>query len=148
MQHYSTVYVLIGCPASGKTTHAVDLNETVVSSDKIREELYGDESIQGNSREVFEVFYNKARKIVSTGDNVILDATNLTKENRRHIFEALKDYPCRYIAVRHEVPLESLLRRNKLRDRQVPESTIKRMYKQYEPPSMDEGFEEIWSGAY
>lgn len=49
------VYVLVGCPACGKSTFAKNFdNDTVViSSDAIREELYGNEAIQGNGKEVF-----------------------------------------------------------------------------------------------
>ena len=49
-----TLTLLIGLPGSGKTTYAKNyaqkyINDVVhLSSDKIRQELYGDETIQGN----------------------------------------------------------------------------------------------------
>ena len=45
-------HMLIGIPASGKSTLANELapliNAEILSTDKIREELYKDETIQGN----------------------------------------------------------------------------------------------------
>ena len=45
--------ILIGLPGSGKSTYCkekreLNSNSVYLSSDKIREELYGNESIQGN----------------------------------------------------------------------------------------------------
>ena len=45
--------ILIGIPGSGKSTYAKEEHESnsnsvYLSSDKIREELYGNESVQGN----------------------------------------------------------------------------------------------------
>ena len=139
-----TVYVMIGAPASGKSTYAQDLYGHIISSDAIRAELYGDEAIQGNSADVFKVFYDRARAELAKGNNIILDATNLTVKNRKNIFKNLKDYNCRYIAVRCLCPLETLLERNRNRSRVVPEDVVIRMYDSYQEPTYEEGFEEIW----
>ena len=50
--------ILCGIPGSGKTTYAKkyienNANTIHLSSDAIRKELYGDESVQGNPGEVF-----------------------------------------------------------------------------------------------
>ena len=48
----------MGLPASGKSTFADEIakteNATIVSSDTIRKEWYGDENIQGNPTKIFE----------------------------------------------------------------------------------------------
>lgn len=142
--HRPIVYVMIGAPASGKSTYAQNLQGRIVSSDAIRAELYGDESIQGNSADVFKVFYNKARAELAKGNDIILDATNLTIKNRKNVFNNLKGYNCKYIAVVCSSSLETLLERNKNRFRVVPENVVARMYKSFQEPSYEEGFDEIW----
>ena len=81
--------LLVGVPGSGKTTYAKRLvretpNTTHVSSDAIRKELYGDESVQQNPRIVFEVMHKRTIEFLKAGANVVFDATNLTKRDRAH----------------------------------------------------------------
>lgn len=57
--------MLVGIPGSGKSTYAdklvKDNPEIIVhSSDKLREELYGDSSIQGDNGKLFEELHKKA----------------------------------------------------------------------------------------
>ena len=56
------LFMIIGLPASGKSTVAMDFakmnNANIHSSDKIREEWYGDESIQGDNVKIFEEIFN------------------------------------------------------------------------------------------
>ena len=40
------VYMLVSIPCSGKSSFVKEQNGIWISSDKIREELYGDESVQ------------------------------------------------------------------------------------------------------
>ena len=51
------VYMLVGIPCSGKSSFVKEQNGIWISSDKIREELYGDESIQENPEKVFRVMW-------------------------------------------------------------------------------------------
>lgn len=47
-----TVYVMIGPPASGKSSISYKIWGKYLSADEIREELYGDAGIQGDPAEV------------------------------------------------------------------------------------------------
>ena len=82
----SSFIMMIGLPGSGKSTIAQAYSEgygyEVVSSDAIREELYGDAAIQGDPQKVFKVFHQRIEEVLKAGNNCIADATNLKRKNR------------------------------------------------------------------
>lgn len=141
-------FVMIGPAGCGKSTIAKQIAEKylaeVYSSDSIREELYGDESVQKNPGLVFRTLYRRASDDLAIGCDVVIDATNLTVKNRKKIFKTFKRYEwVRFVAVPVEVPLEVCLKQNRERNRHVPEEVICRMYGQYQAPTIEEGFDEI-----
>lgn len=140
-----TVYVLVGCPASGKSSYSTKFfsNVVIISFDKIREELYGKEDIQGCSSDVFKLYYQKAKDALKMKKSVVLDATNLTKKNRKNIFKELEDINCQFVAIVFQAPLDVCLYRNSQRNKVVPKEVLTRMYYQYVEPSLDEGFSEV-----
>ena len=141
------VYVLVGCPACGKSTFAKSFgNDTIIiSSDAIREELYGDEATQGNGNEVFGLYYDRAIAAIKDGYNVILDATNVTRKARKNIFSTLgkNNIDCKFVAICFEKELDILLKQNAERERKVPKEVIERMYNNYVRPVDQEGFDKI-----
>lgn len=89
--------ILIGLPGSGKSTyakeeHESDSNSVYLSSDKIREELYGNESVQGNPAEVFTLMQSRAIEALKNGRDVFYDATNLTRKDRAGILVTTPRY--------------------------------------------------------
>ena len=88
--------IMCGIPASGKSTVAKLFNSNIVSTDSIRKELFGDESIQGNGVEVFSLAYSRIRNYLSLGENVVFDATNITIKSRAQIFQNLKEEECMF----------------------------------------------------
>lgn len=145
--------ILIGIPGCGKSTYAAKYaeehgNTLVVSSDKVREKLYGDENEQGNPKHVFA----KVRKeIVSaingdTYNTVILDATNIKKKDRQSFIEEVRTKATKRFnteAVLFNIPVDVCKLRNAGRDRNVPEKVIDRMHRQLCRPTEDEGFDNI-----
>ena len=75
----STIFVYVGLPGSGKSTHAQKWASTYknciyLSSDAVRAELYGDESIQGDNNKVFSIMLRRAKEAVSKGLDVVYGA--------------------------------------------------------------------------
>lgn len=143
------VIIMVGLPASGKSTEAAYMAEKlgadVYNADKIREELYGDASIQGDNKEVFHLLYERAKDDVSIGRPVILDNTNITVKDRKLAMNVFRNYDVRFEAVYMETDIEECKRRNAERERVVPEWVIDRMAKKLEEPKLKEGF---WSVSY
>lgn len=118
--------LLVGIPASGKSSFASKFNNdpfTVLSTDTIREELYGDVAIQGP--EAWKVFHVRLKDLVRQRANIIIDNTNVNAKSRREILDTCKGYEVDYVVF--SVPLVECLRRNAARARQVPEEVIRNM---------------------
>jgi predicted kinase len=144
--------IAVGLPASGKSTYGERLKDyTIISSDKIREEVFGDINDQTHNTEVFNIIFKRTRETLKAGGNVYLDATNLVAKRRIAFINSFKDIPnVSFSCVLFVPPYETCLERNSKRDRKVPEEVIARMLRRFEPPHYSEGFEEIkvLSGFY
>lgn len=85
--------MLVGLPASGKSTWAKEYSEThpdyiVHSSDKLREEMYGDNYDDADNSKVFEELHRRILEDLKM-HSVIYDATNLVKKRRVHFLKAV-----------------------------------------------------------
>ena len=138
--------MLIGPAGCGKSTRAESFWSSdkyeIVSSDEIREELYGDAAIQRNPREVFEIMHWRTIEYLKEGTHVIYDATNLTYKNRKSILDKVSSLAyC--VAMIVATPLDTILEQNRSRERVVPEDVIMRQLCQFEMPTFSEGFNAI-----
>ena len=142
-----TLIILVGPPGSGKTTYAHKYIEehpgtTHISSDSIRKELHGDESVQDNPGEVFAIMQKRAIAGLDLGYDVIYDATNMTRKDRAGIISACHKFAkieCRLIWA----PIETCIERDAARKRTVGKDVIDRMLKRFQAPYYDEGIDEI-----
>lgn len=139
--------MLIGLPGSGKSTIAQAYSECcgyeVVSSDAIREELYGDAAIQGDPQKVFGVFHRRIEEVLKAGKNCVADATNLKRKNRRAMLQLPAANAAYKKALFVAVPVRVCCLRNEARERSVPNEVIMRMSNSFEPPTVEEGFDHI-----
>lgn len=141
-------YLLCGLPASGKTYWAREKAkpyDTIISSDSIREELYGDPSIQDDPSQVFNIMFQRTRAALKAGRNVFYDATNIKSKYRINLLKSLKRlfpdvfYTCAIMAT----PIDVCHERNGERERSVPTYVIDRMLRQFEVPYEGEGWDKI-----
>lgn len=141
------LFMMIGIPASGKTSLAEQIANSegaeIVSSDNIRKELYGDESIQGDSNKVFRILQDRVVKGLNANKNIIYDATNISYKTRMAFLQRIRKLEVEKIAIMVATPYEQCLIRNSQRERQVPEEVIKRMYFNFYVPQYFEGWDDI-----
>lgn len=152
------LYVLIGVPASGKSTwvrkflSSTEEKFEVISSDDIIEELsrqqgktYTDGFID-NIGKATQMVKQKAKKAFSEKKNVIWDQTNMSVKKRKGILAQADGYY--KIAVDFSPPDDKELNRrldyrSKHEGKFVPRFVIDNMLKSYQPPSKEEGFDKI-----
>lgn len=139
--------LLVGIPGSGKTTYSKEYiksnSHTIhLSSDSIRAELYGDESIQGNPTEVFSLMQKRAVEALNEGYDVIYDATNITRRDRASIISICPKF-AKIEAHIIWAPIETCIERDAARDRTVGKAVIDKMLKRFQAPYYDEGIDEI-----
>ncbi|KPQ40141.1 MAG: putative kinase [Phormidium sp. OSCR] len=148
-------HFLVGVPASGKSHFAQEVVKrdpryVVVSTDAVREKLYGDAIIQGNWREIEAEVLTQIQAAIAQERPVIYDATNVRRSWRVDFLQLVKDLsdtPLTWVAWVMEVPVEVCKQRNGDRPRVVPNHVIERMAESLAqtPVTTAEGFEEVRS---
>ena len=143
------VYVMVGIPGSGKGTFVRNNKKEgdfVVSSDDIRQELFGDAGYQGDNDKVFQLFYQRMVEAVHFGRNVWLDATNINRKCRRQVFEKLRQAKLQteVLAIVMCTRVEECIRRDAERDRTVGEEVIRKFVRRFEYPQEFEGFDAVF----
>ena len=151
--------MLCGIPCSGKSTYVNKLltyeyweNAIILSTDNYIEEQAKRLGMTYN--EVFQDCIDEATRQLEMsfvgakeeGKRIIWDQTNLSIKTRK---KKLIKVPSIYkrTAVWFQVDLEEALKRNKTREGKfIPESILKRMYHQFEVPTLEEGFDFVSCG--
>lgn len=138
-------FMMVGLPASGKSTHAEELslkyNANIHASDSIREELSGDINNQNINELVFQTLHNRIKEDLSNGKNCIYDATNISYKRRMAFLNELNKIPCEKYCFIMATPYEVCIRNNTNRDRKVPKEVIERMYRNFDIPYYYEGWD-------
>lgn len=137
--------MLVGVPGSGKSTFAesmLDYNTKHITSDGIRKELYGDENCQDDHNRVFNLMYERTLDALKNGYNVVYDATNITRKNRKSILDRLPAYVTKECVIVW-APIDVCIERDSIRERTVGKAVIEKMLRRFEAPFYDEGFDYI-----
>lgn len=146
-----SVILTVGPSGAGKSTFCKELATApseVISSDHLREILSGDASNQQVSSQVFQMMYDIVSTRSKWRQRSILDATFLQKFSRKAYYGPVAHGLPSYVVLVH-APLEECLRRQFMRDRQVPEEVVKKHYAQYEKCRADIlDTEEKWTGVF
>ena len=151
--------MLCGIPCSGKSTYVNKLltyeywkDAIILSTDNYIEEQAKRLGMTYN--EVFQDCIDEATRQLEMsfvrakeeGKRIIWDQTNLSIKTRK---KKLIKVPSIYkrTVVWFQVDLEEALKRNETREGKfIPESILKRMYHQFEVPTLEEGFDFVSCG--
>ena len=104
---------LVGVPGCGKSTYAQKIiaenpNAVWVSSDAIREELWGDANDQQNPSSVFGEMFKRTVAALNAGKDVVYDATNLIAKTRASTLAQIREHANRPIFAECAVVLCSI----------------------------------------
>ena len=150
--------MMSGIPTSGKSTYVqngIDYSEfsnegyTYLSTDNYiqkkaeKEGKTYDEIFVYTIKEATEEMYKLLDFAIQSKMNIVWDQTNLTPKSRRKKLNKIpEDYE--KVAVYRKIPLETAMIRNQERPgRTIPPTVLRDMYKVFQPPSLDEGFDKV-----
>lgn len=143
-----TLILLSAIPGSGKSTWAKKYqkeheNTYVVSSDGIREELFGSAECFDNEALVWKTFEHRLNENVDKLNDltVIADATHLSNKLRKMYYDLTPRFD-KHVLVIFNIPFEISLKQNLMRDRIVPLDVMHRLKEEYEEP--DETIKSIY----
>lgn len=146
-------HFLIGIPGSGKSSFAAQLarlndRSVILSTDRLRAELYGNESIQGNWQEIEAVLISRIQEALNARQTVIYDATNAQRTWRLKFLKkaaVATEEPLQWMAWYLKTPIEICKVWNQKRSRKVPTEILESMAQAIAnfPPHIAEGFAKV-----
>ena len=145
----SVLYYLVGLPGTGKSYYAQQLRRenpdcVYLSSDELRKELYGDENCQDNPGYIFDQMLKRTIFALKNGQDVIYDATNVVRKNRIGFLKSIPTHvKCEKECHIIWAPIETCIKRDFERERNVGEKVIWKMVKRFQTPWYDEGWDVI-----
>ena len=133
---------LCGTPASGKTTLSKELAE------KYNAKLYCFDKFEGafspsKAEKVRSQMHKDIAEDLRNGINVVCDDLNTKLKWRSSLLSAVSDIECKKTLVVMTTPLEVCLERNRKREFVLPDFVITSIHKDYEAPTLSEGWDEI-----
>ena len=138
------IILAVGLPGSGKSTYFAKRGIHPLSSDTLRQWLLDDSSDQRNNAHVFGALRYLLNLRLKLGlERNYVDATNLTRKERKQYFRMATRYGYEMQAIYFDVPLDVCRKRNRSRSRNVPEDAMERLAKKLAPPTLAEGFTKV-----
>lgn len=149
----SKLCIMVGIPGSGKSTYIKNYaseNAKIVSRDNIRFSLLKEgNKYFSKEKEVLKILYATVNDYLRQEYDVYVDATHITKRSRHKLLSNLNlNKDIQTIAIHIKTPLSHALKNNHNRigtQYYVPPEVIKKFYDMAEPPTLEEGFDKIFS---
>ena len=139
------VIIMMGLPASGKSTLANSLGKKVLASDVIR--LQHPE-LSSTSTTIWTMMKKMLRQCIENDGDVVIDATNVSVKDRDRWLSVIKKEKAKGFQIFTSLyimttPKDVCLERNKHREARVPDVAIYSIAKRWENPTKEEYFDEI-----
>lgn len=139
------LYVLFGLPASGKTTLAHQFESERGCKIHCYDDLY--EAVKDNHTysEINGAWVRDIRSDLLAGCDVVCDGMCTQSHLRTWLLEQLSDIPCHKTLIAIVTPVETCIERNSKREgiSKVPKQVIEIAAKYMQPPTKNEGWDEI-----
>ena len=137
-------YMLVGLSGSGKSSYKFEEEIIKVSSDALRAELYGDENDQAHNSEIFNELHRRIINFLKKGNNVVYDATNLSRRRRIAFLNNIKYINCTKNCIVFATSYKECIKRDSERDKTVGKSIILKQMRQFQMPIFNEGWNNIF----
>ena len=142
LMHHNILYILCGIPASGKSTLSKQLvkqyNAKLHCFDKLPKAHH-----PKYYKEVRKQMHLDIANDLRNGLDIVCDDLHTEKQWREDILTVTKDVDCKKIIIVMTTPLEECLRRNVNREARLPDFVLYDLNEKFEPPTLDEGWDEI-----
>ena len=136
------IIMLIGLPASGKSSFLKDKDGFVISRDRIIHDLGGDNyNLAYNTvdMKLVDIELSKQKQQGLSFNKVYVDMTNMTKKRRNSLLNLYKNY--KKTAIVFLVPFQELIKRKRI-NKNISEDVYLMMMKSFTPPTYDD-FDQI-----
>ena len=152
-----TCTILVGLPASGKTTYVKETNVgnvQVLSSDDILESIAErlgityDEAFMDHIKEADKLFWDQLAECANIGYDIIIDRTNLSVKSRKRVIDFVNQYsrqPYDFhakIFIATDAVLEARLASRS--GKTIPKNVLDSMKSSYVHPRTTEGFTSVY----
>ena len=138
------IVITVGLPGSGKSTYLARRRINAISSDELRRLIADDPTDQTIHSRVFAAIRYLIRQRLAIGRPLTyIDATHLTRWERRPYLLLARRCQCDIEALFFDVPVDVCIRRNRKRRRVVPEKAIREMARKMTAPTREEGFTRV-----
>lgn len=146
MTEKTTLYLLCGLPAAGKSTLCKVRQGRVITADIIRKGIVGNLGDSAHDQFVWETALNATEYFLQFSD-VYYDATNSTRVRRQPFIEKAKELGKDVVCVWVTTPVDLCILQNQKRAKsttnELPDWVIEKVASIFEPPTLDEGFVKI-----
>lgn len=138
--------VLSGVPGSGKSYISILLKEKkkdghiyVVSSDKLRAQIGGNQQNFNNEALTWKMYYELAKVYANDPDGiVVLDSTNAQRKFRIDAVKPLKDLFDEVVLVIFKLDKVTVMRQNLDRDYPIPSKALERLIAEFQDVNEDD----------